>query len=698
MNFYSNLKIGQKIVAVVGIVLFIGIFLIVLIINIQVRQEINSNIEKILIANTARYANYIQGNMNSVISVLDNSANIMNNRFLHTTNRTDVVIESEDILKGLLKASHWSSYAYFYYFNPTLEKLSLSDKFRTASDKFVILLKKESNGNIVPLQALDSITEFPAVKATLESKKTTIGIPLHITLGSYELIGSNIVAPIFDRNQNLIGVVGAIVDLKVMSETLLDKRFDTYEGNTRSVIASDGSVAIHSNQDLVGKKITEVNKSSSAQYLYDTILSRKSAFIEYTTTAGVQSLTQVYPFTIGYDDFQTYWAMFVSLPKDAVYESLNHLLIIVMCANVIVFIVMIISILLFIKYFISSRIANILNALKLFFRYLNHEKVQLQTIKVKANDELGAMARIMNENMKKTQEWLLQDEEVIKQSTQIAKEVQAGNLSVRIIKDPANPQLIELKEVFNRMFNVMEEKIGSDVNEITRVFDSYTKLDFTTEVKDAKGRVEIVTNTLGQTIKEMLTVSSNFAKELTESSEALKASMQKLSSSSQTQASSLEQSAAAVEQINYSVQNVNAKTMDATNQSEDIKNIVNIIRDIADQTNLLALNATIEAARAGEHGRGFNVVADEVRKLAERTAKSLGEIEVNVNVLVQSVNDIGGSIREQAEGLSQINESLAQLESMTQENVEVVHITNAIAEKVNNIVAGILEDVNKKKF
>ena len=155
------------------------------------------------------------------------------------------------------------------------------------------------------------------------------------------------------------------------------------------------------------------------------------------------------------------------------------------------------------------------------------------------------------------------------------------------------------------MLDDLQHKIGSDTNEIARVFDSYTRLDFTTEVANASGRVEVVTNTLGEEIRKMLKTSLEFANSLHSQSDKLEEAVAALTKSSNSQASSLEQTATAVEEITSSMQNVSGRTNEVIQQTEDIRNVIGIIRDIADQTNLLALNAAIEAARAGEHGQSL---------------------------------------------------------------------------------------------
>lgn len=142
--------------------------------------------------------------------------------------------------------------------------------------------------------------------------------------------------------------------------------------------------------------------------------------------------------------------------------------------------------------------------------------------------------------------------------------------------------------------------------------------------------------------------------------------------------------------------------------------IVNNITSNAFQTNLLALNAAVEAAHAGEAGAGFAVVADEVRNLALNASASAKDaaqlledtklkimeawesgkqvieiIEKNIDIIQQVqvlINEIYTASADQAQGIEDINVSVAELGKIVQQNAESAEIAASSSEAMNKQV------------
>jgi methyl-accepting chemotaxis protein len=441
-----------------------------------------------------------------------------------------------------------------------------------------------------------------------------------------------------DKNNQVIGIVGATVELQNMSNMINNVRIG--QKGSASLIDGNGIVLYDENHDqIMNFNLLKSDKEGykNLDVIGRNMLSGKSDSEIYISPTGERILTFYSPLKNSPN-----WSLTLNIPLNQFNSVSDHLLKIILILIVIIIVVM------FIVMFVIGNIIS--NPIK-----------ELSKI----------IQKITNKDLSK--------EENRKIDNYIERRDEIGLIS---------NSLLTMKKNYNDIisnFGKSTDVIFVSSDELNKISDQNTSA-----VKTALDKIEEINNNIQNT--------SASAQEITSGVEEVAASAQSVSKSAQELADYSNQALDSSQKGQKNISEIFKSIKDAGNQSKETSSIVRVVEQksqnigqivekintIAEQTNLLALNAAIEAARAGEAGKGFAVVADEIRKLAEDSKKTTAEID---NILKEIKSGVESADKATDKTVKIVEEISSKADTVELEFKEIIQKINFMNSMIENLTA-----------
>jgi methyl-accepting chemotaxis protein len=339
------------------------------------------------------------------------------------------------------------------------------------------------------------------------------------------------------------------------------------------------------------------------------------------------------------------------------------------------------------------------------------------------------------------------------------KGIASGNMTRKMFPSGLHGDFVRVSKEINSALEVIAVAQSKDefIQNMIVTLNAYTKGDYRAKI-DLEGMQEDIIqlaqgiNKLGASLNELSYINYENGLILQQGSNQLTKNVSVLTKAANSQAGSLEETSVALDEITKSMQNSNQDTLKMASYAQELTqsaneggklaqntmismdeineevNLINesisVIDQIAFQTNILSLNAAVEAATAGEAGKGFAVVAQEVRNLATRSAQAAQEIKhlvenatqkaqtgkeiannmiegysklnTNIDLTMNLLDGVTQASKEQEKAITQINDSIADLDKNTQQSAKIARDTNEVAQQSNDIAQKIVELSNKE--